>query len=282
MGKAYAYRADNGHPLWTVSVGTHRLDTGRLPRKAADILPGDLGGVETPMAYADGRLFVPWLDLATRASASGAAPGLNLKNGRGGLTAVSAATGKVLWQKKLPTMNFGAATVANDVVFTSSYAGVIYAFDTKTGKTLWTAKAPAGINAFPAIDGDTLLVGAAAPGFLKNPKFQLIAYSISSAAPRTQQARTTAAATTIQVNGGEFFFRLSTKSVAKPGTVTFVFKNTGHVLHDFRINGKGTPLIQPGKTAKLVVTFKKKGKYAYLCSVPGHSAAGMKGVFTVR
>ena len=75
-------------------------------------------------------------------------------------------------------MDFGAATVANDVVFTSDYAGTIYAFDTQTGKTLWTAKAPAGINAFPAIDGDTLLVGAAAPGFLKKPQFQLIAYSL--------------------------------------------------------------------------------------------------------
>ena len=51
-------------------------------------------------------------------------------------------------------------------------------FDTQTGKTLWTAKAPAGINSFPAIDGDTLLVGAAAPGFLKKPQFQLIAYSL--------------------------------------------------------------------------------------------------------
>ena len=91
-----------------------------------------------------------------------------------------------------------------------------------------------------------------------------------------------AAATTVQVKGGEFFFRLSTKSAAKPGKVTFVFKNIGHVLHDFRINGKQTPLIQPGKTARLVVTFKKKAKYAYLCTVPGHAEAGMKGTFTVR
>jgi len=89
-------------------------------------------------------------------------------------------------------------------------------------------------------------------------------------------------ATTVQVKGGEFFFRLSTKSAAKPGKVTFVFKNIGHVQHDFRIAGKQTPLLQPGKTAKLIVTFKKKGKYPYLCTVPGHAEAGMKGTFTVR
>ena len=104
---------------------------------------------------------------------------------------------------------------------------------------------------------------------------------IPLAGARTDR-QTTATATTVQVKGGEFFFRLSTKSVAKPGTVTFVFKNIGHVLHDFKINGKKTPLIQPGKTAKLVVTFKKKAKYPYLCTVPGHAEAGMKGVFTVN
>jgi uncharacterized cupredoxin-like copper-binding protein len=91
-----------------------------------------------------------------------------------------------------------------------------------------------------------------------------------------------ATATTVQVKGGEFFLRLSVKSAAKPGRVTFSFKNIGHVPHDFKINGKKTPLIQPGKTAKLVVSFKKKGTYPYLCTVPGHAEAGMKGVFKVR
>jgi alcohol dehydrogenase (cytochrome c) len=177
-GKAFALRADNGKRLWTLSVGTHRNDTGPLPRKPIAILPGDLGGVETPMALAENRLFVPWLDLAAHASATGQAGGFNFKAGRGGLTAVDATTGKVLWQQKLPSPNFGGATVANDVIFTSDYAGTIYAYDTKTGKTLWTAKAPAGVNSFPAIDGDTLLVGAAAPGFFAKPQFQLIAYSL--------------------------------------------------------------------------------------------------------
>jgi alcohol dehydrogenase (cytochrome c) len=178
MGKAYAYRADDGKQLWTRSVGTHLHDTGPLPRKPYRILPGDLGGVETPMALADSRLFVPWLDLAATAGSTGQQGGFNFRGGRGGLTAIDAATGKVDWQQKLPSMDFGAATVANDVVFTSDYAGTIYAFDTQTGKTLWTVKAPAGINAFPSIDGDTLLVGAGATGFFKKPQFQLIAYSL--------------------------------------------------------------------------------------------------------
>ena len=104
---------------------------------------------------------------------------------------------------------------------------------------------------------------------------------VQLASARSEQ-KAAVAATTIQVSGGEFFFKLSTKSMAKPGTATFVFKNVGHILHDFSIGGKKTPMIQPGKTARLVVTFKKKGSFHYLCTVPGHAAAGMRGVFTVR
>jgi uncharacterized cupredoxin-like copper-binding protein len=107
----------------------------------------------------------------------------------------------------------------------------------------------------------------------------LAVVQLSAARPQRQSVAT---ATTIQVRGGEFFFRLSTKSLKKPGKVTFVFKNIGHVQHDFKINGKKTPLIGPGRTAKLVVTFRKKGKFPYLCTVPGHAQAGMKGTFTVR
>ena len=84
------------------------------------------------------------------------------------------------------------------------------------------------------------------------------------------------------MKAGEFFFKLSKSSIAKPGTVAFAVKNVGHLAHDFKIAGKKTALIQPGKSATLKVTFAKAGKYAYLCTVPGHASAGMKGRFTVR
>jgi uncharacterized cupredoxin-like copper-binding protein len=110
----------------------------------------------------------------------------------------------------------------------------------------------------------------------------LASLAIAQLASARTDRQTSATATSVQVKGGEFFFRLSTKSIKRPGKVTFLFKNIGHVRHDFKIDGKKTTLIGPGKTAKLVVTFKKKGKYRYLCTVPGHAAAGMTGVFTVR
>ena len=75
-------------------------------------------------------------------------------------------------------------------------------------------------------------------------------------------------------------FTLSTKT-AHPGSVTFVVTNKGVLSHDFKIAGKKTALLKHGQTAKLTVVLKK-GNYPYACTVPGHAAAGMKGVFSVK
>jgi uncharacterized cupredoxin-like copper-binding protein len=85
------------------------------------------------------------------------------------------------------------------------------------------------------------------------------------------------AATTVGVTGKEFSFTLTRKS-APHGTVTFRFTNKGKLKHDFKIAGKKTKLLSPGKSATLTVTLKK-GTYPYICTVPGHAAAGMKGTF---
>jgi uncharacterized cupredoxin-like copper-binding protein len=66
------------------------------------------------------------------------------------------------------------------------------------------------------------------------------------------------------------------------GDVAAERASAGHVQHDFSVDGKQTPLLSPGSTAGLALTLKKKGRYTHLCTVPGHAAAGLKGVFTVR
>ena len=93
-------------------------------------------------------------------------------------------------------------------------------------------------------------------------------------------ARSHSKGTTVKVTATEFKFKLS-KTTVPHGTVTFTVKNAGHVGHDFKIGGKKTKVISPGKSAKLTVTLKA-GKQTYLCTVPGHAAAGMKGKLTVK
>ncbi len=89
------------------------------------------------------------------------------------------------------------------------------------------------------------------------------------------------ATTTVTVRASEFKFVLSKRRVPK-GTVIFKVTNKGTIAHDFKINGKKTPLIKRGKSATLRVVFRRAKKYPYLCTVPGHAAAGMKGTLTVH
>ena len=88
------------------------------------------------------------------------------------------------------------------------------------------------------------------------------------------------AATTVTVTMKEFKFTLS-KTKVPHGKVTFKLVNKGSVQHDFKIAGKKSPMVSPNKTKLFVVTLTKKGKIAYICTVPGHAALGMKGKLTV-
>jgi outer membrane protein assembly factor BamB len=182
MGRVYAFAASDGRPIWQTAVGTHRNDTGLLrSRKPTLVLPGELGGVETPMAYDGTSVYVPVVNLGFLYTPSSVKPAsrAGLFGGSGELVALNAVDGSVRWHQRFGAADYGAATVANDVVFTSTFNGRLYAFDTSTGALLWSAQAPAGVNAFPAVDGDMLLVGAGAPGrAVRHPSDELVAYSI--------------------------------------------------------------------------------------------------------
>lgn len=95
------------------------------------------------------------------------------------------------------------------------------------------------------------------------------------AAPRPAAQRTT----TVTVTMKEFKFALSKKAV-RHGTVVFKLVNKGALAHDFKIAGKKSKLIPAHKSGTFKVTLKK-GTQTYICTVPGHAAAGMKGKLKV-
>jgi len=91
----------------------------------------------------------------------------------------------------------------------------------------------------------------------------------------------------------EFKFKVS-KVALKKGIVAFKVTNGGNLPHDFKVcssnkgslsantcTGRSTPLVSPGQSNTLRVTFVRAGTYEYLCTVPGHAAAGMKGLLKV-
>jgi uncharacterized cupredoxin-like copper-binding protein len=102
--------------------------------------------------------------------------------------------------------------------------------------------------------------------------------------------------TTITVTAGkpsELAFKLSSYSVPTAGKVTFKITNRGVISHSFEIcttptktasanacRGVSTHFLNVGASATLVVVLKK-GTYEFLCTVPGHAAAGMKGLLGV-
>jgi uncharacterized cupredoxin-like copper-binding protein len=99
------------------------------------------------------------------------------------------------------------------------------------------------------------------------------------AGPAKQAATTNIAVTTGKPSA--FKFTLSKRTVNK-GTLVFKVTNKGMLTHDFKIAGKKTKHLKKGQTATLRVTIAKAGKYKYICTLPSHAAAGMKGVLTVK
>jgi alcohol dehydrogenase (cytochrome c) len=178
-GRVIAWNRVTRRRLWNVAVGLHANDVGLLPDHRVTVCPGLLGGVETPMAYAEGRVFVPVVDLCGWGSALSRQEltSVDPTRGKGRLVALDADTGRTLWQHRLPSPDLGCATVSNDVVFTSTFDGNVYAFAVQDGTLLWQARQRAGVNACPAVVGDTLLVGSGVrrPG---GPEPELVAFAL--------------------------------------------------------------------------------------------------------
>lgn len=94
------------------------------------------------------------------------------------------------------------------------------------------------------------------------------------------------AGTTLHLEASETALEFDTTELeAEAGQVTIDFKNPSAIAHNVVIeqNGKELAGFEPvaekeeSETADL-----KPGTYTFLCTVPGHAAAGMEGTLTVK
>jgi alcohol dehydrogenase (cytochrome c) len=172
MGFVYAFERAGGRLLWKRSVGVHNghdrdalraLHGGAGLRTPERIFPGVLGGVETQMAVDDGTVYVPVNNLPAVVESQTESSIPNSAEGTGEVVALDVATGRVRWTRKLPEAEYGGATVVNDLVFTTTYEGMLWALDIHGGRVVWSSRLPAGTIAPVAVAGDTLLTAASIP-----------------------------------------------------------------------------------------------------------------------
>ena len=170
--------AQTGKLLWQLPVGGHdgHENDGLLTEHATptshDPLPAKYclepslyGGMLTQLASNGSTTFAAVNDFALPASPTGftgsiASQVQAFDNAVGEMVAVNQDTGTVIWDTPLPSSPFGAATVTNDVVFTTTFKGYLYALDAASGAVLFKTPMSAATNAPVAVDGDYVIAGA--------------------------------------------------------------------------------------------------------------------------
>jgi mono/diheme cytochrome c family protein len=122
----------------------------------------------------------------------------------------------------------------------------------------------------------------------------LLAWLLTVGSDRAAGQSSAGRVTTVTVTAGkpsELSFKLSKSSNITPGLVVFKVTNGGKLTHDFKIctrpatsmsanscTGKVTMRLKPGQSTLMAALTLKKGQYEFLCTVPGHASAGMKGL----
>jgi outer membrane protein assembly factor BamB len=187
--------AQTGKLIWKLPVGVHAgpqnaglitenaIPTSHIPLPTKFSLePGVFGGVESQLASNGTTTFAAVNNLALPLTLNGLAESYqaytaSIPKATGEMIAVNQVTGKVEWDDQLPSSPYGAATITNNVVFTTTFNGYLYAFNAATGAILLKTPLSAGTNAPVTIDGDYVIVGAA-NALSKGQQPLIIAYEL--------------------------------------------------------------------------------------------------------
>jgi nitrite reductase (NO-forming) len=85
---------------------------------------------------------------------------------------------------------------------------------------------------------------------------------------------------TLEIHGFDLGFDPATLNVDKPGRYTITLINDGALPHDIAFPDGTKVLANGGETKSGVFTIPEGGT-TFICSIPGHAQAGMKGTITV-
>ncbi len=174
MGYVYEMNAKTGKLIWKTPVGKHdgndndgllALDHKSKLKLPFTYEPGTVGGVLSNLALAGTTIYVVTDDIAFRFHSLTTVDGLPASSNpvaAGEVEALNLTTGKVEWDTKVQSFPLGAATVSNDLLFTTLYSGELLALNRTTGAVVYRHKLPTSTNAPIAIAGNTVIVPAGA------------------------------------------------------------------------------------------------------------------------
>ena len=87
---------------------------------------------------------------------------------------------------------------------------------------------------------------------------------------------------TLELNSVDLLFQPAALTVPKAGAYEVKLTNNGALQHDITFaDGTTSGLVDPGQTKSIMVAVPDAG-ITFICSVPGHAAAGMKGGITIE
>ena len=186
LGRVIGMEPGTGEVLWDTPVGRHENDDLQSFAGELTVYPGYVGGVTTPLAVADGVVYAAVVNAPTELPAPTIdfrpeSPNFAVHNGQ--MVAVDASDGSIVWDVEVDGQAFGGATVVNDLVFGSTLTGELFALDRSSGATRWSVQLGAGVNGWPAVAGDTIIVPAGVTIGEDPP--QLVAYRLGATASTT-------------------------------------------------------------------------------------------------
>lgn len=241
-----------GGTVEAVATAKEEEDDSDIPWKRTLEAPsGTEARVISNIAAAHEKIYVPVANVPddlTDLSASDLYEKVTAEDKNNGqLVALNSSDGKVAWTKKLASVPLGAATVVNDIVFTSTLDGHLYGFNAGNGDQVFESELPAGAVAPIAASNGTLIVPASAV-LKKGQKAQVVAFSIGglgsiggAEAPKLVQKDTTGGETAAKSEasgGGE----AAAGAGAAEGKTIFT-ENCGgcHTLADAGTSGNAGP-----------------------------------------
>ena len=188
-----------GRELWRTPVGKHQNDQLTSFDEPIEVFPGVQGGIVTPIATADGVVYVSVINAPTTYKSDEdyqAEEQTRLFTNPSNVVAIDAATGEILWDVEVtaeligvadlfasfdfaeqPDL-FGGMTVVNDLLFTATYFGQILAFDRSNGELVWVHQASSSINGWPAVSGDMIVFPVGQPSEIAGTQPHLVAFKL--------------------------------------------------------------------------------------------------------